>query len=296
MDSTPRAMDRWLPFVGAALLVEAAVGFLPNVRIPGPNDIPHLVNAGCAAAVGGATLLAARRRRSPEILRAFLWMPFLAIGAMKLGVYLGYGVSIFMSNSSFMFGTASWSMIGFGAPVLWGSALARRDDPGNLLAQKAGRIAAGLVQVGYVFLFASEVRTWGMYASMGGSFGGGAAAAYGMSQALQTVDRVLLLWATVDSVRTAMDDDLIRRRAQRIHKLMSWWILLSLLSSGLSQVVTQMTTGSSTSIHQPSFILQFLISTTITLAAMMAVLLHFQSKRAGYNSDAPPNPLTGAEA
>jgi hypothetical protein len=294
MDPTARATDRWLPFVGVALLVEAALGFLPHVRQADSGALPQIVNAVCSAMAGGATLIAARRRSATEI-RAFLWITFIALGGLHLAAYAASGkLESYMLTSHFIFGNASWSLIGCGAPILWGTALARLEDPGNPSLQKLGRIAAGLVQLGFVFLFASEVGMWGRFGSS--AFGSGAAA-YGASQALQVADRVLLLWCSIDSVRTAVDDDMTRRRASRIHRLMSWWVLLSLLANIFSQIVMQMQTGSPNSIQSylHTFV-RMLIYQTIVIAATLAVALHFQTKRTGYKSDAPANPWTGAEA
>jgi hypothetical protein len=226
------------------------------------------------------------------MVRALLWATFLAIGGTKIATQLVMIDSTFMWNSTWLFGTASWSMIGFGAPVLWGSALGRREDPENLLAQKAGRLSAGVVQLGFVFLFASEIRTWGMISRMYGS--GGFGAAYGASQAMQIVDRVLLLWASIESVRTAVDADTIRLRAAKIHKLMIWWLLLYLLSGCVYQVLlqTQMQ-GSWVGSSIQASLVQILIHQTLPLAAAAAVALHFWRQK---RTNEPVVSGSGAEA
>jgi hypothetical protein len=278
MDSTPRALDRWLPFVGIALLIEASLGFLPAIRKGGSGDIGLLFQSACAAAAGGATLLAARRRNAPEILRAFLWVAFLALGTLKVSVYLVYGISAALVNAWVILSNASWSLIGIGAPILWGAAVALRDDPGSATAQKVGRIAAGVVQLGFVLLFASELNSWGMfwrYASFGSTPGFGS---YGVWQALQLADRILLLWASIESMRTPVDDETVRRRAARIHRLMGWWLLLSMLSAAVGQII--MSTAQSTTFEkvQP-VLLRILIYKTVAVAAMLALYLHFASRR-----------------
>lgn len=290
-------MDRWLHLVGIALLVEAAVAFLPNVRDPGSNKFALVAHSACVAVAGGAALITARRRSSPDVIRAFLWICFLAIGGMTIAGSLGLVNSDYaLRNSSYIFGTASWSMVVFGAPVLWGAALARRDVPSDLPARKAGRIAAGVVQLGFVFLFVSELRTWGMMGYLGGSsYVSTAAASYGISQATHLADRILLLWATVESVRTPVDEETVVRRAVRIHKLMSWWILISLLSSVLGQLAQQMQMSGNFQ-AAPAYFLRVLMFKTLALAAMMAVTLHFTVRKRSVESVVSGNPRSGAEA
>jgi len=282
MDPTPRAPDRWLLFVGIALLVEAAVGFLPAVRDAGPGELSQFVQSACAAAAGGATLMAARRRASPEILRAFLWIAFIALGGLKVSVYLSYGFDSVLRNSSILLSNASWSMLGFGAPILWAAALARTDNPGDAVTQKVGRIAGGLIQLGFVLLFASEATTWATFMRFRGTglmpFGG-----YGFWQAIQVADRVLLLWASIESVRTDADEETLRQRAARIHRLMGWWLLTSLVAAGAGQIIIAVspggTYGSITFPKIQQVLLRIVLFKTMAVAAMLALYLHFASAR-----------------
>lgn len=288
-------MGRWLHFVGLALLFVSALGFLPGVRQVGSLEFPRLIVSACAALAGGVTLIASRRRSSPEVLLAFLWTTFAAIAGMMVAEHLAYAGFALRWNSAMLFGTTSGSLFGFGAPVVWGSALARLDDAAGVQAQKAGRISAGAVQLGFVFLFASEVRQWGMMSS-GMGMTGGAASAFAASQAFQLVDRVLLLWATVESVRTAADEETIRRRASRIHRLMAWWVVLSLVTDVGGTLLIQRSPYAAPSGTLLHAFWRILVPKGLAVAAALAVSLHLRSKRVGYKSGASDNPWSGAEA
>lgn len=289
MDETPRPLDRWLPLLGVALIVEAAaVAALPTDPHLAVTTV-QIITAVLAALAGALTLVSARKPSPPLPPRAALWLLFLLV----IGTELPWAVRAFGTHTplqSFtLFQAIAVALKGFGTPLLWGAALARRESPGNADAQRSGRIGAGLVQVGFVFLFVAECQSWGMFQYLG-SQPPAVMAAYTLMQLAQVAARVVLLWASIDSLRQTSDLDAVRARAGRIHGLLVWYILLSVLSMGCGWLFASL--HGSTVESGLAWGWNQAVLMTLTVAAALLVLRYFRS----YNSVAPSHPWSGAEA
>lgn len=276
MGPSSPSLTRRLCFLGGALLVEAGLGFLSAFR-SGTDEIGQIAQSACAGAAGAVALMAARRRASPGLLRALPWIAFGALGALKVATYLPYWLYPAYRDFWMMLVNASWSMLGMGAPVLWGTALARRNDPGNEAARKLGRIAAGGVLLGFVLLLIYEGFSWySMSALQNMMFDG----VFAISPAIQLPDRLLLLLAAIESIRPFSDEGTVRRRASRIHRLMGCWLVLSLLANSLVQLLWYSQAYSDGGRAGPGFeplVLRVLLFKTLTVAATLALCFHFAS-------------------
>jgi hypothetical protein len=232
MNEESRHTDRWLPLLGCALILEALLCFTPRISSPGRTDTPGLGSAGLTLFWGcnallpgllGVLSLATRRWAVNGTALARLAMATL-LGVELVSIYWIFGGS---SGVLQAFHPISWLLIGTTAPLLWGTALARRQQPGDLRLRKLGRIFAGLIQLGFVPQFIARIGTWDLYGIMEARTSSFSAAAGALGWLLQTASDVLLLWATFESVRTAFDENDVRRRAERIHQLMRRWVALA---------------------------------------------------------------------
>jgi hypothetical protein len=286
MDEPDRPTDHWLPLLGGLLLVEALTATYPSLAQEGIKEIPGIGTGAIPvyyasfvflpALFGAATLVASRRRSGYPLPASLPWLAALSI----IGGGFSYLFSLFEYSSRWavlpMFGYASSVLHEMAAPVLWGSALARREEPGNLRAQKVGRISAGLVQLGFVFLFVSELQNYSWFEGRNIS-DPGTGAVFALLQGSTLAERLLLLWCSILSVRRAADESLIRLRARKIHRLMSVWMWLVGLSWISSVAYYRLLTPGSeqTSVAYQSWRLALLIS--IQLSAAFAVAGRFRT-------------------
>jgi hypothetical protein len=223
-----------------------------------------------------------------------------AVLAMTLILFLGF-VEMFQQmsnlNSYGLFHVANTFLLYLGAPVMWGAALARRVDPRSLEAQKAGRISAGAVQLGFVFLFASEMHRFAQFPSSFNQSGPGAATAfYALMQLSEIAERILLLWASIVSVRTAVDDETILRRAERIHRLLGGWLLLGALTAILANGFSLASASWAGSSLLTRYVWRSAVLIPLTYAVALAVFRRLTVRKAGPDTVGDGKAMSGVEA
>jgi hypothetical protein len=228
MDDT-RPTDRWLPFLGFALVAET----LAVAEIPPPEPVPSLVLAVLAGAFGIVTLLRSLRpERNPTSWANAGFAIFALAAILIVDSYITWS-PIFANRRApllYLQITARMLMIG-GATLLWAAALARRDHPGDATLALLGRIGAGIAQLGFFFAFAQELPSLGLFSS---GPTGLTHSSFAIFSVLRLAYRVLLLWASIQMMRSGSDPEVLRRRFSQVHFLLLAWISLMLLSAGLS--------------------------------------------------------------
>lgn len=205
-----RPLDRWILPLGVLLLAIAAAGSSPKLQEHNRPLWMHAALLLSAAAAGAAVLL---RRRLNPVLTHWVCMTCLLIYCVEMAA-----TSLRIPpNLIFLSGAFGYMLQFSAAPAMWGLALSRREAPSLEPTQRLGRVAAGLVQVSFIFLFISEIP---QLISMGSWPGPTGNAWYGGSRVLMAGERVLLLWASVLCMRTPTHPSDIQRWAGRIHHLM----------------------------------------------------------------------------
>ena len=229
--------NRGFGILAAALLVEACLGLLPSFSAQAAPDaegnlliVAVLTHALLPAALGIFMLASIRKEAFlPIAVRA----AFVTIVGIVVWGLVPQLVLLESLRGSFAFQPASLLLMSLGAPILWASALVRKDHPGDPALLKFGRISAGMIQLGFVFQCAVRVRSWGMM-GVSGNFTDSAAAGgilFALASLLDIAADLILLWASIEGVRTPIDEDTVRRRAERTHRLMMWNMILVPLTS-----------------------------------------------------------------
>jgi hypothetical protein len=293
MDEPPRPVNRRLPLLGAALLIGGIVGLCVEPGV----WFAYLPQIGLCLIVILAGLSALRlSRREPSVGTAtlFLWSGVLAIFVVLLFGFVEMIQQMANLKSYGFFAIIQTLLMILGAPVLWGAALARRADPGSLPAQKAGRMSAGAVQLGFCFLFAAEVHRFSQFRfteQMGSS---ASAAVFALFQLTDLVERVLLLWASVESVRAAADDAVILRRAERIHRIMGGWLILSAVTAVLGHLRYFLTSSSKP--EMTVYVWRSAVLLLLTFGVAVAVFNRLTVRKAGLDTVANGKATSGVEA
>jgi hypothetical protein len=216
------ATDRAIPALGAAIVIEAAL----TAWMPGTVGVPvltFLLTALLPAAVGAHMLVCHRRDRFPAL---SMRLAFAALVGLGVAVVARYLATWHQGSSLFLLQPLAMTLANVGVPLLWGSALARHLHPADASLQKIGRVGAGLIQLGFVFEFVVRLRSWDMMQSMMSGADPAATGLHALSSLLDIAANVALLWASVQAMRTATDDETLLRRVRRTHRLLTWWIVL----------------------------------------------------------------------
>jgi hypothetical protein len=305
MTDALRPADRWLPWLGVALIVESALAFVPEMSpqpFLGPNDQgtgDHRWNLTVSAlflgGLGIATLILGRRT---EVIPRFHGLAGFSVGVLSV-LQISYAVQFIAAFRSppayLLFQTPSGILLSAGAALVWGSAIARREAPSSLVFQKVGRIAGGLVQLGLVFAFVQEALNSSMMGFR--SFGMPGSATYGMFTLIRAAGRLLLLWCSIESVRGATEEAVILLRARRIHKLMIGWIAVMTLSALVTTILWLLTKENS--FRQAPYVRynvwRSVVSVTVALIAAFAVAKQLLGTSSSYKSGPAPHPSGGAE-
>jgi hypothetical protein len=213
---------RLLPLLALALLIEAAVGFIPGVTLaptsrPAFLEIPAWVmrfTAGFAALLGTITGLdALRQRRGAPPVNLFgasvwLYAATLFVGPLSFLLQVGWQFSFYIPATLLM---------GIGSALLWGAAIVRRDDPENPRLAKSGRTGAILMLCGFLVNFLQELP--GMLQSFQW-LKTQTVSLFPLISVVYLASRVLEMWSAVDTMRKSPDPAIIRLRMRRVHKLM----------------------------------------------------------------------------
>jgi hypothetical protein len=288
-------MSRRLPLIGVGLLFIGLIWSVPRLLRTGSLSVGQDLACVGLVASGLAAIWVWRRPRMPSV-RTFLWLTY---GTMTVVLLSGFVEMVRVTtklDSLTFFHIVSSLLIFAGGPAMWGAALARRAESGSPAAQKAGRMAAGAVQVGFMFLFAAEVRMWDQLGMLSSTGSGAASAAYVLLRLTQLAERILLLWASIDSVRTAVDDEVIVRRAVRINRLLGGWLLLGALSILLSMLHGHFVSPSQGPPGEFVHLWRGSALILLTFAGTLAVFHRLTVRNAGPDTVTSGNSASGAEA
>ena len=283
--------ERQLPLLGILLLVEAALAALPPMAtlavkgtgsFPGVSWLPFVLGHLVFPGVLGALVVAMHRRTTGTALLP--WASLIAIAGNEMSLtgwaYLGTPRTLALCEP------ISSLLLSVALPVLWGSALVRLRDPGNPSLQSTGRKAAGLVQLAFIFRFAARFQFLGSVGSFSSINAG-----YAVWSLVEIVESLILLWASVESVRSAPDADAVRDRAARIHKLLRVWLVVIFLGSTVTNVL-QLVASSDPVLGLAYQMLTLVTFLTLTVTAAAAVTRHCRARIAGVQFPAS-DPLTG---
>jgi hypothetical protein len=293
-------MNRRLLLTGVALILGGAVGVSPLVAAWRTQSLPQFAVGLSIVLSGLVAVLLSRRNAEGRLVAVFHRF---AIGALAVTLLSGFiemfSQSVRMDSWTFFY-IVNTLLISLGAPFLWGAALARRQEPGSLAAQKAGRLSAGAVQLGFIFLFAAEVRMLERFGNIGRSGAGLESALFALNQLVTLVERILILWASIESVRTAVDEEVIVRRAVRINRLMGGWLLLVGLSIILSHAHARVAYPGSMSLTEGYSMTRAVWRSAalllLTFAGALAEFCRLTVRNAGPVTVATGNSASGAEA
>ena len=283
-------LRRGLIFLGYGLLFEGFLGFVLRLSTlwdvasrPEPIYLFMPTQALMPAIFGLITLVSVWNNRFiPGAARA----GFSAVVALIIcHFFTQFGswgsisaILIFFPLGSLLFSTA--------VPLLWASALIRADHPEDAALQKFGRVGAGLVQLGFVLQFVAHVE-WIRRFGVSGDFRSPYAAAYAVASTTEIVEHLLLLWASVESVRTAHELETVRTRAARIHRLMKAWLLVGLGSSLIYDLSNSLAGASSLVVEVLHSTLWQTVQLATTFALARGYLLQF-------GATDPPTARSGA--
>jgi hypothetical protein len=296
---------RWLPFLGAALIVEAVVTFFPwmsRETINGPIELPssggwiHPVNAFLLTFLGVATLILGLRKAVIARFFGLAGFSVAILACFQISYFVQFLVAYRSPQPSVMIQTLSIVLLSVGAAMVWGSAIAMRESPGSLAFQKCGRISGGLIQLGLVFAFVQEVLTASRIGFRG--FGMEGSAVYGMFTLIRTAGRLLLLWCSIESVRGATEEAVILLRARRIHKLMTGWIGIMTLNAFTTTILWLLKTNDSIYRQSPYnrySVWRGVVFVTLSLIAAFAIAKQLLASTDGYKSASAAHPSVGAE-
>ncbi len=224
---------RLLGLLAALALIEATVAFLPTVTRGGWSGgsdvkVDPIVGWGFSAAFGTALLLQAflvvlaLRSSYPHVARTSITALLLAETAFMVQSYLPM---LNGTHVAFPFlELVGYTLTSVAAPVLWGSAMARRDTPLDDRAARLGRVFAGLAQLGFMLLFCSQIYTY--WRNNVADFFSGSWASVLLS-ACEVVWRIAVFWCSVEAMRTDLTSDRVRKRARRMVRLLWTWFVLS---------------------------------------------------------------------
>jgi hypothetical protein len=282
--------ERLFPIFGIVLLAETAVSALPpmaTLAVKGTASFPgvtwllfvlgHLVFPG----VLGALVVAIHRRTTGHT--AFLqWASLVAVAGQELTLagwnYLGTPRTLALCEP------LSSLLVSFALPVLWGSAVARLRHPGNGPLQATGRKAAGLLQLSFTLRFAARFQFLGSIGSLNAVNAGTI-----VWSLVEVMESLILLWASVEAVRTTPDEDAVRERATRIHNLLGVWFVLLFIGSAATNVLYLLGESVLGLVYQ---LLTLATSLTLTVTAAAAVARHCSARIGGVQFPAS-DPLTG---
>ena len=215
--------DRWLPILALALIAASMAGFF----LPAPEPIfLHHAFSVVAGALGAVALVRSiRPDPNPSSWTTAGFGAFTVLAVLTANIVQTYWKlgSLSAPGLTFLFVPAT-VLTTCGATLFWGAALARRDHPGHERLALIGRIGAGLSQLGFVFAFVQEVPSL-RYVTGAGMPGMGAPAAV-LTPLLRLAIRALLLWASVEMMRSGSDPELLRLRFTRVHRIMIAWLVL----------------------------------------------------------------------
>lgn len=292
MAEPPHPPDRPLRFVAALLMGEAVIFALLGRPAPeaGLNPCLPLGLAGLAGILGLHALLASRHSPQSRLAAFLVAVSFATVLAADLLGALSF-LELGRHANLFGLGTATGlALMGVFAARLWGTALARSDHPADRRSQIAGRTSAGWVQLGFVIAFVSSLPTlFGPDVFSSGTTGA-TGALFALFRLAGLGWRLLLLAASVITVRTASEPEIIRARAVRVNRIMMIWVAFQILEFGFSAALDASSSGSR-SAWKDLFPMAWIeaVRLTATTAAALSVARRYQGDPGSYKSDPAPH-------
>jgi len=263
MDQTPGRTDRWLPLLGVALIFEGIA--VAGIRQFRPTEVSSII-AVLGAALGVVTLLRYFRPPSDPSSWGTAGFAVFIYAAMTLAEsYMTLDLQRGGDPLRHLDFPARTLTVG-GATLFWASALARREHPVHERIALLGRIGAGLAQVGFLFSFVHELSSWANFSRYSNDN-----ASFAVFSLLRLVYRVLLLWASIQMMRSGTDPEVLRNRFTGVHHLLIAWITLALLSGAVA------TFGFGAHAGALPFFWRHVLSTTATVTVAFTLARRFRT-------------------
>lgn len=272
---------RGLLLLGAILGALALTGGLPwitreatrelSAETPALTGTVHVL--ACVvlpAALALLTLASTRAKPGSRLYPCLFWFA----GAVVLGTQVQWvGIALFSvgrGGSLLLLSYVGWFLQAFAGPALLGTAITLRENPGSARLQKSFRVAAGGIQLGFVFIFVGYFRELAYVNSLSNSQNA-SSAVYALHQISLLAERLLLLWASIQALRTAAEESVVRLRARQIQRLMFAWIGCVALSDLLQTIYYSYLNGSGNDAPSaPLGLLHLALEVTATLVAALA--------------------------
>jgi len=234
MEMTRSRVYGFLSILGGLLLVESFAAFAPVIKEYANSAFGAIVYFGgisLTACLGLSALILSGRPADSRTPVAILCLGSATAFVPALLPPEGTWV-LTPDQFTWLFRETAFVLGIAGAPLLWGSALVRRERPEESEPWMLGRIGAGLVLLGFLITFVSQLTLF--VPSSGFSIAvlvGHASAFDVLGHVLRLATRLIVLWGSVEGARTVRGpaDGVII--AQRIRRLMMTWFLLQAAAS-----------------------------------------------------------------
>lgn len=238
MDSSRRALGRWLPYLAVLLAVESIVALTPPftgtsmgfhtcmgalIHVP---EIAILLGLSLAVPImtsGGPARISCQR---------LVYGSFLAMSATALGRFIDLDVLPTVPRIWLLLQALGSLLLAIGAPGIWGSAVAREEELASPRPTLAARLSAGVAFSGFA-LFLTADATLILWKGPTAILGRLSAAAI-FSSLVLLAGRGILLWSSILSWRACPNEGVARDRARKIKSLMAYSVLATFGSSILT--------------------------------------------------------------
>lgn len=275
MEMTASRISRYLPFLAGLLLIESVVGFLPLLKEYANSPFGAIAYFGGLGLMGTLSLSAVTLSCRPPDVRTPIALVFLGAATSFVPILLPPdGTWVFNSDQFFsLFSQTGLVLEIAGAPLLWGSALVRREQPAEPEPLRISRIGAGLILFGFVISAVFNATRIVRASSL--SFGlllRSSSALDVLGGLIDLVSLLILLWASIEGVRTVSGPAGATIAAQRIHHLMKVWLLLRAATSVLNLISWQLEADESEKVHylvQQSWQLVVLVTLVLTMVVLV---------------------------
>jgi hypothetical protein len=288
MDSSPRALSKWLPYLAAALAMASIVAMTPPftgdsiglhncmgalIHVP---EIAILLGLSIAVPVmtsGGPARMPCQR---------LLYGTALALAATAVGRFVDVDVTSDAPMAWLFLEALGALLLALGGPGIWGSAVAREEDLASPQVPRVARVSAAVTFTGFL---AFPIAKGAFLLSRGPAalFEGASAAAAILPSIALLAGRGLLLWASVESWKPCLDEGLARERARRIKRLMIPSVLAGLLSSILSAFLWQAEShGYGHANNRPMLVWHGFVQFTLTILGAILVALALETPISAY--------------
>ena len=256
MDEPRRPTELWLITLSCVLIAEGIAVAL--VRAPDPLVQPFL--ALIAVMLGIVMLMQSfRAHANPASWAAPGFAAFSLLGVMVVSsvMFLRPFSTAGVRATLMYFSIPALVLMGAGGALLWAAALARYDHPDHPRLDQLGRIGAGIAQLGFFFAFINEIPSFGR------SFDPGAPT-FAVNSLVRLVVRILLLWGSVQMMRSASEREVLLQRFVQVHYVMVGWACMMLVNSAAMYAMSSPPFAKG---GQPNFLRNLIYVTVIVITA-----------------------------